>query len=113
MSAASDDGRFATIRLKLPHHLRNLARLPGEVALDVPIAEGRAVSLESVLAALEASHPVLRGTIRDQATGRRRPFIRFFACRRDLSHDPPSAPLPDDVVDGREVLIVLGAMAGG
>lgn len=113
MSGSSAGGRFATIRLKLPQHLRNLARQPGEVALEVPLAADGTVSLEAVLAALEASHPVLRGTIRDRATGRRRPFIRFFACRRDLSHDPPSAPLPGEVVDGREVLIVLGAMAGG
>lgn len=103
----------ATIRLGLPHHLRNLAHVPGELALEVPRSPEGAVTLDAVLSALEARHPVLRGTIRDPASGRRRPFIRFFACRRDLSHDPTTDPLPEDVVLGREPLIVLGAMAGG
>lgn len=113
MSGAPGCASAATIRLTLPHHLRNLARIPGELALEVPRAADGAVTLEAVLSALERRHPVLRGTLRDQASGRRRPFIRFFACRRDLSHDPATSPLPEDVVLGREVLIVLGAMAGG
>lgn len=113
MSASSEPGGRARIRLMLPHHLRNLARVSGEIALEVPRDAAGAVTLESVLATLEARHPTLRGTIRDQASGRRRPFIRFFACRRDLSHDPTTTPLPEEVVLGREVLIVLGAMAGG
>jgi len=104
----------AAIRLALPYHLRNLAGVPGkELVLAVPRSAAGEVTLDAVLAALEVRHPMLRGTIRDPQTGRRRPFIRFFACQRDLSHDPTSAPLPPDVAGGREVLIVLGAMAGG
>jgi sulfur-carrier protein len=97
------------IRVELPAHLRTLARVEGEVTLDV---EGRA-TLRSVLDALELRYPVLRGTIRDHVTERRRPFVRYFACEQDLSHEPPDTPLPDAVVTGAEPLLVVGAMAGG
>ena len=97
------------IRVVLPAHLRTLAHLDGEVELDV---EGRATQ-RSVLDALEACYPALRGTIRDHVTQQRRPFVRFFACERDLSHEPPDAPLPDAVAMGAEPLLVVGAMAGG
>jgi sulfur-carrier protein len=97
------------IRVVLPGHLRTLAQVQGEVKLDV---DG-AVTQRSVLDALEARYPVLRGTIRDQATLRRRAFVRFFACEEDRSHDPPDAPLPDSVVSGAEPFVVVGAMAGG
>ena len=97
------------IRVVLPFHLRNLARLEGEAQVQV---EGPA-TLNSVLGALETAYPVLRGTIRDHVTHARRPFVRFFACERDLSHDPPDAPLPDAVATGAEPLLVVGAMAGG
>jgi hypothetical protein len=97
------------IRVVLPFHLRTLARVEGEVELHV---EGPATQ-RSVLDALEARYPALRGTIRDHATLRRRPFLRFFACERDLSHDPPDAPLPDAVARGDEPFLVVGAIAGG
>ncbi len=97
------------IRVQLPAHLQTLARVPYEVALDV---SGQA-TLDSVLDALEASYPVLRGTIRDHTTLKRRPYLRFFACEEDLSHDPPDTPLPDAVVRGTEPFLVVGAMAGG
>jgi len=97
------------IRVVLPPHLRTLAHVKGEVMLDV---DGH-VTLRSVLDALEARYPVLRGTIREHVTERRRPFLRFFACERDLSHELPDAPLPDAVAAGAEPLIVLGAIAGG
>ena len=97
------------IRVVLPTHLRTLARVDGEVELAV---EGRATR-GSVLDALEAAYPTLRGTIRDQVTQQRRPFLRFFACEQDLSHDPPDAPLPDAVARGSEPYLVVGAMAGG
>jgi sulfur-carrier protein len=97
------------IRVVLPHHLRTLARVDGEVELSV---EGP-VTQQSVLDALEDSYPVLRGTIRDHAGGRRRAFIRFFACEQDLSNDPPDAPLPEAVSAGTEPFLVVGAMAGG
>ena len=97
------------IRVILPYHLRTLARVDGEVALQVEAP----VTLGSVLDALEARYPVLRGTIRDHVTGRRRPFVRFFACEQDLSHEPPDAPLPDAVATGAEPFLVVGAMAGG
>lgn len=97
------------IRVVLPYHLRNLAQISGEVALSVdgPATQG------VVLDALEAAYPVLRGTIRDQATQRRRPFIRFFACGQDLSHEAADAPLPEAVAAGVEPFWVVGAMAGG
>ncbi|MBX6314860.1 MAG: MoaD/ThiS family protein [Isosphaeraceae bacterium] len=97
------------IRVRLPLHLRALAHIDGEVELRV---EGPATQ-RSVLDALEARYPVLRGTIRDHATQRRRPFLRFFACEQDLSHEPPDAPLPDAVARGAEPLLVVGAIAGG
>jgi sulfur-carrier protein len=97
------------IRLVLPAHLRTLARINGEVRLDVV---GQ-VTQRSVLDALEAAYPVLRGTIRDQDSARRRPFIRFFACEQDLSHEEPDTTLPDEVRQGREPYLVVAAMAGG
>lgn len=97
------------IRVVLPAHLRNLARTGGEVELQV---QGQATQ-RSVLDALETRYPMLRGTIRDHATQRRRPFVRFFACEQDLSHEPPDAPLPEPVATGAEPFMVVGAMAGG
>jgi hypothetical protein len=97
------------IRVVLPTHLRKLARVDGEVTLDV----GGRVTQRAILDALEARYPMLRGTIRDQVTQRRRPFVRFFACEEDLSHEPPDAPLPDAVTTGTEPFLVVGAMAGG
>jgi sulfur-carrier protein len=97
------------IRVVLPAHLRTLARVDGEVRLDV----AGQVSQRSVLDALEARYPMLRGTIRDHDGGPRRAFIRFFACEQDLSHEQPDAPLPDAVVTGAEPYLIGGAMAGG
>jgi len=97
------------IRVVLPWHLRNLARVDDEVQLDL----ASPVTQASVLDALEARYPVLRGTIRDHGTVKRRPYIRFFACERDLSHQPPDTPLPDAVASGAEPLLVIGAIAGG
>jgi molybdopterin synthase sulfur carrier subunit len=97
------------IRVLLPPHLRTLARVAGEVELDLT----GAVSQRSVLDALEARYPMLRGTIRDYVTQQRRPFLRFFACERDLSHQPAEDPLPDAVASGAEPLLVIGAIAGG
>lgn len=97
------------IRVLLPEHLRTLARVEHEVVLPI---DGPA-TLRSVLDALEETYPVLRGTIRDHVTEQRRPFLRFFACEEDLSHDSPDTPLPDAVVNGREPFLVVGAMAGG
>ena len=97
------------IRVVLPFHLRNLARVEGEVQLEVPAP----VTVAAVLDTLEARFPVLRGTIRDHGTLKRRPFIRFFACKEVLSLDPPDTPLPEAVVNGTEPFLVVGAMAGG
>lgn len=97
------------IRVVLPAHLRKLARADGEVTVEVAAP----ITLGAVLDALETRYPVLGGTIRDHGTKRRRPFVRFFACEQDLSHEPPDTPLPDAVVDGVEPLLVVGAMAGG
>ena len=97
------------IRIILPQHLRTLAHVGSEVTLEV---QGPA-TLSSVLYTLEARYPMLRGTIRDHLTQQRRPFLRFFACEEDLSHDAPDAPLPDAVLSGKEPLVVLGAIAGG
>ena len=97
------------IRVVLPAHLRTLARVNGEVTLDV---KGE-VTQRSVLDALEARYPMLRGTIRDHGTLKRRAFVRFFACEQDLSHESPDAPLPDAVATGAEPFLVVGAMAGG
>jgi sulfur-carrier protein len=97
------------IRVELPPHLRGLARISGEVQLDV---QGP-VTQRSVVDALEARYPMLRGAIRDHITQKRRPFLRFFACGEDLSHEQPDAPLPDAVVTGAEPLLIVGAIAGG
>ena len=97
------------IRLVLPYHLRNLAQVGTEVILEV---EGP-ITQRSVLDALEARYPMLRGTIRDHGTLQRRSFLRFFACEQDLSNEPPDAPLPEPVASGKEPFIVIGAIAGG
>jgi hypothetical protein len=97
------------IRVVLPYHLRTLAQVGGEVKLEV---EGPATQ-RSVLDALEVRYPMLRGTIRDHVTGKRRPMLRFFACAEDLSHESPDAPLPDAVASGAEPFFIIGAIAGG
>jgi sulfur-carrier protein len=97
------------IRIVLPAHLKNLARVSGEVQLDVT----GPVTQRFVLDELETRYPMLRGTMRDHRTGQRRAFIRFYACEEDLSNDPPDAPLPNQVATGEEPLLVIGAMAGG
>ena len=97
------------IRVMLPQHLRTLARVDGEVELQVESP----ATLRSVLDALEACYPVLQGPIRDHVTLRRRPFVRFFACEQDLSHEPPDIPLPDAVTMGEEPFLIVGAIAGG
>jgi molybdopterin synthase sulfur carrier subunit len=98
-----------TIRVELPAHLRTLARVGGEVPVEItgPITQ------RSVLDALEAAYPVLRGTIRDHGTLQRRAFLRYFACEQDLSHEPPDAPLPEPVARGKEPFLIIGALAGG
>ena len=97
------------IRVVLPYHLRTLARVDGEVELEV----SGPVTLGAVLDALEARYPSLCGTIRDYGTLKRRPFIRFFACKEDLSHEPPETPLPEAITSGDEPFMIVGAMAGG
>jgi sulfur-carrier protein len=97
------------IRVVLPPHLRTLAHVKGDVELDVPAP----VTQRSVLDTLETRYPMLRGAIRDHVTLQRRPFLRFFACEQDLTHEPPDTPLPDEVTSGKEPFIVLGAIAGG
>jgi sulfur-carrier protein len=97
------------IRVILPQHLRALAHVGSEVTLEVKSP----VTQRSVLDALEARYPMLRGTIRDQVTQQRRPFLRFFACEEDLSHESPDNPLPDSVASGKEPFIIIGAIAGG
>ena len=97
------------IRVELPYHLRTLAGVGGEVHVDV---QGP-VTQRAVLDALEAQYPMLRGTMRDYATGQRRPFLRFFACAQDLSHDPPDRVLPDAVATGAEPFLVIGSISGG
>jgi len=97
------------IRVELPPHLQNLAGVSGEVEIQV---EGTATQ-RSVIDAIEAAYPVLRGTIRDYVSQRRRPFVRFFACEQDLSHESPDAPLPEAVAKGEEPFLIVGAMAGG
>lgn len=95
--------------MQIPYHLRNLARIDGDVMLDVP----EPVTIRSVLDALEARYPMLAGTIREHDTHKRRAFLRFFACEEDLSHQSPDAPLPDAVAEGKEPLLIIGAIAGG
>ncbi len=97
------------IRVELPHHLRILAHVDRELTLDVAAP----VTLRRVLDVLESRYPVLRGTIRDHDTQKRRPFLRFFACQEDLSHDSPDDPLPEPVASGKEPLLIVGAIAGG
>jgi sulfur-carrier protein len=97
------------IRVLLPPHLRGLARIQGEIQLEVAAP----VTQRSVLDSLEAAYPMLQGTIRDHVTQQRRPFLRFFACEEDWSHHPPDTPLPDAVVSGKEPLLIVGAIAGG
>ena len=97
------------IRVVLPYHLRNLARVDSEVELEVP----GPLTIRSVLDALETRYPVLRGTVRDHGTLKRRPFVRFFACKEDLSLESPETPLPEPVVKGEEPFMIIGAMAGG
>ena len=97
------------IRVVLPGHLRSLAHVSGEVTLEV----AGPVTQRSILDALEARYPVLCGTIRDHGTSKRRPFIRYFACQEDLSHDPMDTPLPDEIASGKEPFLVVGAIAGG
>ena len=97
------------IRVILPQHLRTLAHVGSEVTIEVEAP----ITLRSVLDALEASYPMLRGTIRDHLTQQRRPFLRFFACEEDLSHESPDAPLPEAVTSGREPFLIIGAIAGG
>jgi molybdopterin synthase sulfur carrier subunit len=99
---------MTTVRVVLPAHLRNLARVDGEIRVEVPTP-----TVAAVVDAIESDYPVLRGTIRDPATAKRRPFVRFFACSQDLSHDPAGASLPPAVTRGDEPLLVVGAMAGG
>ena len=98
-----------TIRVQIPYHLRNLAQVTGELELDVAAP----VTLRAVLDALEARYPMLIGTIRDHTTGERRPFLRYFACEEDLSLQPAETVLPDSVIEGREPLLIIGAIAGG
>jgi hypothetical protein len=97
------------IRVVLPQHLRTLAGVQGEVQVDA----GAAPTIDSVIDAIETQYPMLRGTIRDHYTGKRRPMVRYYACEEDLSHEPVDTPLPADIVSGREPFIVLGAMSGG
>jgi len=97
------------MRVALPYHLKNLARVEAEVELDVP----GPVTVGAVLDALEARYPVLRGTVRDHGTLKRRPFIRYFACKEDLSLEPPDTLLPEAIVKGEEPFLIIGAMAGG
>src|SRR5882762_10686209 len=103
------DRDAAVIRVELPAHLRALAHVKGEVSVEV----AGSVSVLSVLDAVEAQFPMLRGTIRDHVTQQRRPFLRFFACGEDLSHEPPEQPLPQEVASGKEPLLIVGAIAGG
>lgn len=97
------------IRVVLPPHLRSLAHLEGDVTLEI----AGPVTQRALLDALEERYPMLRGTIRDHVTKQRRPFLRFFACEQDLSHEPPDSPLPDAVVTGAEPFLIIGAIAGG
>ena len=97
------------VRIQLPYHLRTLARIEGEIRIDVPPP----VTQRTVLNAIEAKYPMLKGTLRDHGSDRRRPLVRFFACKEDLSNEAPDAPLPDAVAKGEELFMVIGAIAGG
>jgi len=103
---------MVTIRVEMPHHLRTLARVDGEVRIDLDRLDGPPTQ-RTLLDALERRYPMLQGTIRDHVTRQRRAYLRFFACEQDVSHDPPDAPLPDAVVSGREPFLIIGAMSGG
>ena len=105
----SEGASVRRIRVALPYHLRNLARVGSEIELEV----AEPVTVRTVVDALEARYPMLQGTIRDHDTKKRRPFLRFFACEEDLSHDSPDNPLPDAVATGKEPLLIIGAIAGG
>ena len=109
MSQPSQPSQPTTVRVVLPAHLRAMAKVQGEVPVDV----SGEVTQRSVLDALESAYPMLLGTIRDRATAKRRAFVRFYACEEDLSHESPDEPLPAEVVQGREPFLVIGAMAGG
>lgn len=102
-----------TVRVVLPSHLKVMAQVTGEVQVEVPVDVPEDVTQRAVLDALEQVYPALLGTIRDRATARRRPFVRFYACEEDLSHDEPDTPLPEQVATGAEPFLVIGAMAGG
>ena len=108
-SHSSQPSQATTVRVVLPAHLRAMAKVQGEVPVDV----SGEVTQRSVLDALESAYPMLLGTIRDRATAKRRAFVRFYACEEDLSHESPDEPLPAEVVQGREPFLVIGAMAGG
>jgi molybdopterin converting factor small subunit len=108
-NAATAAAAPRTVRVQLPHHLRTLARVAAEVVIEV----SEPATLGALLDALEARYPVLRGTVRDHVTRRRRPFVRFFACREDLSLEPPDFPLPAAVLSGAEPFLIIGALAGG
>jgi sulfur-carrier protein len=109
MSDSQATGNTSTVQVQIPYHLRNLARLDGDVTLEV----ASPVTIRSVLDALEARYPMLCGTIREHDTLQRRPFLRFFACEEDLSHQSPDTPLPEAVATGKEPLLIVGAIAGG
>ena len=109
MDESGGIGKTSSVRVEIPYHLRNLARVDGDIALEI----AGPVTLRSVLDALEARYPMLCGTIRDHDTRQRRPFLRFFACEEDLSHQSPDAPLPESVANGKEPLLIIGAIAGG
>ncbi len=99
----------SAVRVVLPHHLKNLARAEGEVVLQV----AHPVSVQTILDALENRYPMLKGTIREHGTHKRRPRVRFYACQEDISHQPPDTPLPESIVSGREPFIIIGAISGG
>ena len=109
MDVSKGKGSTSAVQVQIPYHLRNLARIDGDVTLEV----ASPVTIRSVLDALEARYPMLCGTIRDHDTLQRRPFLRFFACEEDLSHQSPDVPLPDAVASGKEPLLIVGAIAGG
>ncbi|HMG87645.1 MAG TPA: MoaD/ThiS family protein [Terracidiphilus sp.] len=109
MDESGGIGKTSSVRVEIPYHLRNLARVDGDIALEI----AGPVTLRSVLDALEARYPMLCGTIRDHDTRQRRPFLRFFACEEDLSHQSPDMPLPESVANGKETLLIIGAIAGG